>query len=334
MKFFLSVLMSCAPVFAQEPGGLRWPVGSGTKPYPLRATYAQFEGCYDDSGNSGSLHLGLDILYRTPETEYEIVHAIEAGTVKRVRRKSIDYSAVVIESSSVSDRAFLYLHLDRNSILVNVGDVVSVGQPIGRIAYGNLATGEAHLHLSRLGEGFKSHTWSDLDELSTANPLKLLKPEYLGDSDKPLVTAGVNAASLFMRPNETGAIPASASGHVWMDVIVQASDRAPLSTHLLAPYEIELTVTTQGTTKPVSKLTLDGKLGTEDSILYNIDGAFLSCGETQVSNYTYFFVITNGGSPPSKANAWDASPGDHVLHAKIFDAQGNSTTVSQSVHIP
>ena len=324
---------------AQEPGGLRWPVGSGTEPYPLRATYGQFEGCFEPGNSSGDLHLGLDILYRTPEREFELVKALEAGTVKRVRRHSIDYSAVVIESKSVSERAFLYLHLDRHSIEVEVGDEVSVGQTIGRIAYSNADTEEPHLHLSRLRRGYKSHTWSDMDQLSSCNPLKLLKPEYLGDAEDPVVTPLADSARLVVRVNESQVVPAGGSSTP-MDVLIRAYDKDPLSSHLLAPYEFELSVTTGSVTKPVSRLTLDGELGqTTYDALYNVTGEHRSWGDTRKDKYVYYFVSTNGDAPdgdslPATANAWDASSGDHVLHLLIRDAKGNSTTIDQSISIP
>ena len=138
-----------------------------------------------------------------------------------------------------------------------------------------------------------------------------------------------------MKPGGT-AIDAGASENQLRDVIVRAHDADPLSAHHLAPYEFELSVTTGGVTTPLSTMTLDGKLGHVDcGALYNITGAYKSWAPSNVSaEHRYYFVPTNGGSPPSEAGAWSASPGDHVLHVTIRDVKGNSATINQTIHIP
>lgn len=306
-----------------EPGDLRWPLGPGNKAYALRATYGQLEGTM---ASYWSPHLGLDVLGKPMQT----VYAIEEGTVVGTRYEG-ELSAVLVESKAVDGRAFLYLHLDPCSIDVAVGEEVKVGKRLGRIAKTNSGTGEPHLHLARLGGKYESHDWWDLSETSVANPLTLLQKGKKGDDQKPTLVAFANSLRVALKDDDDG-------GPGLKDVVVHAYDTDLLSTHLLAPRELRLTILSnpsRAVEAAFLPITFDGALS-KDGLegLYDFSPEFPSKGDTATKLYDYFFVLTNTGQDGSGVRGWKPVPGDYLFRVEVQDAGGNEHVVEEPIHFP
>lgn len=316
--------------------GLRWPLGDGTQPYPLRATYGQIEP-------GPQFHYGVDILPRVMGAELEPVYAVEAGKVVRMRTSSVENKAVVVRSDAHPERAFLYLHLGKISVAVD--DPVVPGDQIGTIAATHVGTGEPHLHLSRLAGNFETHAWKDLSTLSVENPLLLLKKpagndgaprfgRYPGGSVFKLVADdGLEIRSVEESP-DTVAVEGVYSSKL-QDVVVRAFDVDAQSWHLLAPYKLSLEILAPGQATTFRTIVLGGELDEEDnSGLYCLKPGSKSKGNTKARDYDYFFTLTNSGSPGSSENAWPMTTGQYTFRARVEDAYGNAHTVEEAVNVP
>ena len=325
-----------------DPRVLHWPLGEGTQAFPLRATYGQLEGDSDGS----NLHLGIDIAARSAS---EMVYAIESGMVRRVEVPSTSnpmdayFSGIVVESASVPGRALLYLHLEPGTIQVKVGDTVAPRDPLGQVVYSDPYTGVRHLHLSRLEGDVVGTSWEELDSLNVHNPLALFDPAVLGDGTAPVIEQIRNR---WCRPRENE--DSGGGDHVYpspshihpgdLDLLVRVYDQDDSgSTHLLAPYRIELKEVASGTLRVL--LLDDALTSLEPEDLYNLDDAHPSCssvGDTPGRRYRYFLVATNaapGASAIDTPYAWTATTGSQQFELTVLDVAGNSARETFTVDV-
>lgn len=313
-----------------EPRTFLWPLGSGYAPYSLLTTYGQ----PDENGNR--LHHALDVTELSLVTgkTSSTVYSLEDGVVRRVFVDPANFtSGVVVESKSKPERAWLYMHLEKGTIRVAEGQEVWTNQILGRLLYVDTFNEAVHVHLARLGGDFRNQRWEEIDLLSERNPLRLLRPEALGDSNAPEVEV-VDGNKVRIRsdealadtsPYDVTAIPASTATRPFsVDVLACVQDRDG-GKYPLAPYKLKLTV------KDVPALTfhlcLDGPLPDPPAICEEV--------KLRAHEYRVFYVLTNGtkdcGSAPATANAWQAGVGPHKLELMVEDVAGLQTTVETEV---
>lgn len=145
-------------------------VATGTLGYPVEGV----TGC-DASDypyySSGSYHGGTDMNRSVGAKEGMNILAADGGTVKTVKNLSFSYGSHVIIDHG-NGYTTLYAHMQKGSIVVKEGDLVSKGQLIGKLGSTGNSTGP-HLHIElRINN---SHT-------NTLNPC-----EYIG-KNKPYVS--------------------------------------------------------------------------------------------------------------------------------------------------
>lgn len=100
---------------------------------------------YTDGGRASSIHFGVDLAAPEGSTPASFVgtpvEASGAGLVRMARARIVTGNTVVIEH--LPGVFSLYYHL--NDLLVEEGEMVTAGQPIGTVGATGLATGP-HLH--------------------------------------------------------------------------------------------------------------------------------------------------------------------------------------------
>lgn len=122
------------PEAIYHPGPFKWPfpLTRRTSLFGDRRTYL-----YADGERASTIHTGVDLASPTGTP----VAASGAGLVRMARNRIVTGSTVVIEH--LPGVFSLYYHLDE--VLVNEGDVVRAGEPVGTVGATGLATGP-HLH--------------------------------------------------------------------------------------------------------------------------------------------------------------------------------------------
>lgn len=338
------VLLACALLpqltgaEGDEPRTVLWPVGSGYAQYALYNTY----GTPLQRGKI--LHAGLDVCDHRigSETRNRSVYALEDGSVERVFvDEAVNYvSGIVVRSKAKPERAWLYLHLEKDSLRFAEGEEVGINQILGDVLLDDTVTGVEHVHLSRLGGDFANQDWEHITELNVRNPLALFVPVALGDGKAPEVVEipeedRVDGEEhLVFRADESDsssarysrvALPASTASQPYpTDVLacVRDEDGGP---HVeLAPYRLTLTVKDEPPETFV--LCLDGPLPRPEVICEPLGRG---------RNKKAYFVLTSGGescgSAPALANAWLAEAGPHTLELTVEDVNQNKTTVTTVV---
>lgn len=342
MTFLPALLLLSQCDYGDETGNLLWPLGSGFLPYELRANYGAPEG----SGKV-NLHFGIDVI---GVRKSQKVYALEDGKVVGLVDDDPLDSGLVVESKA-GGRAFLYLHLDKDSIQFEVGEEVLTDHWLGNVVREDAYTEVAHLHLSRLGGDYATRDWAIMDKASVRNPLALIDCTLLGDSTKPEIVLmehdPMKDEPLAFRANEGAGSNYHESGKLpptLLDVIACVYDGDGRSENRLAPYELGLTVK-KGSTVTKHCLRLDGALPhPESEALYNNEKPLRTEGiesGTLPADLRYYFVLTNGGdacaSPPALERAWDASSSAsrefYQLELTVKDVAGNTRKVGLTARI-
>ena len=228
-SLFLALILTFAAAPAE---GIRWPFGSGDESLPLGNNYGE----YQSYGGSPYLHPGIDImqLAGTP------VYAVKAGVVKAVLTISGDYHwRVAVGDSAGSDwcDGWLYAHLDRYTIPVQVGDTVEVGDYLGDLVWWPVAAFH-HLHFVKIRNQGESW-WSDWKFI--ANPLDELTP--IDEPDVPVIEDARDGAKFAFCYNNTHLYfdPGTpVSGPV--DIVSKIYDKTFHSYWRMIPYRIEYSI--------------------------------------------------------------------------------------------
>jgi hypothetical protein len=326
----LALGLSSAAQLSED--GLRWPLGSGTEPFPLQQTYGQFEGC----GHSRGLHHGIDV---APVQNMEPVHAIEKGVVTHLFDKFADYSGVVVTSDETPNEGFLYLHLDTASIQVDYDKSVEVGDVLGYVALDFSPCANArHLHLARIADyPPKPADKIPGNEFAVRNPLRMIASAHHANDSKPGSLNGELAIRDDDGPGgnsvsqDLTALPASA-----LDVVVRVEDLDGLTSDFrLAPYELELRIESVAGGATFERIVrLDGPLPKDARDIYNVGEPLDSEGCCPSREYRQCFIPTNAheepGGAPSRAYHWSPEPGEYRIHVTFRDAALNE----YSLHDP
>ena len=300
----------------EEPGGLMWPVGNGTTPMPLGNTYGQSLG-------GAEVHFGLDV----QAEEGAAVYAMEDGTVEWVDTNLMNYKGLVVSSKAVPGRAFLYLHVKPLDPYLTPPVEVRARDMLGTIEYGV----GAHLHLSRLGDGYTTDDWSKIDWPSVRNPLALLDPAYVGDEIAPVIHDKHKPVEpiepLRFRSNEitySSSLTDYSSAEIPpgpCDVLARVDDSDGRSASLHTPYFLSLSI--DGEVR--FTIRLDGSLAGQD-MFYQRD-----MGDG--TSLLYFELTSGEAHDPAENGAWNAVAGTHQLELCVLDVAGKVTRAEMSVTV-
>jgi hypothetical protein len=284
-----------------EPGGMMWPVGSGTTPEVVGVAYGQVV--------YGQLHRGLDVVAETGAG----VYALEDGVLEQVEEALANYRGVIVSSKAFPKRALLYLHVLPLDPETAEGREVKANELLGTVEFEPWP----HVHLARLGPGYEDTTWAGMDDVSIRNPLALLDPEYIGDTVEPTIESagdGELLEPLTFRSSTAGAAPILSTSipSGLCEVLARVRDFDGRSPDPLFPYCLSFVI--------------DGEL----RFRIRFDG--LLTGMNVYSESSSLFELTGGeASDPSEFGAWGAVAGPHHLELCVHDVLGNEARAAMSV---
>jgi hypothetical protein len=228
--FFFSIWLLF--IFFPVAQAIRWPFWNGDVSLPLGNNYGE----YQYYGSYPYMHPGIDIL----QPAHTPVYAVKSGIVKAVLTTSGDYHwRVAVGDSSGSGwcDGWLYAHLDENTITVQVGDSVEVGDYLGDLVWWPVA-GFHHLHFVKIRN--QGITWFS-DWKFIANPLDELVP--IDEPDPPVIENARDGAKFAFCYNNTHAYfdPGTPlSGPI--DIVSKIYDRTIHPTWRMIPYQIEYSI--------------------------------------------------------------------------------------------
>ena len=309
--------------------------------HPVGNTYAAIQ---DFDPNQPYLHPGIDLM-ANPGTP---VYAVNSGIVKAIITISGEWHwrvAVGDIDTPDSCEGFLYAHLIKNSIAVNVGEWVDKGQYLGNII--EFPTDFHHLHFARIRQS--GTTWSG-NWICSRNPHLLLENQT--EATAPLFQKAYGNDMFAFCKNETSNYldPHSLTGQV--DIIARAYDKID-SEHEVAVQEMKLTIFPEGHPEsPIIQdlqsfyfnLELDNYAsGIQDRkkipIFYKRDSTCFS--KHNWDSIAYYFIATNSTGDQTYDNAdlsacWDTTlygDGSYVVSISAMDAKGNTSTESMTVNL-
>jgi murein DD-endopeptidase MepM/ murein hydrolase activator NlpD len=341
---------------APPPARLNYEYKSGEVPWPFKPfdspakawnSYLQLSSSSDGSTSGAYLHQGFDMDVPSNIETYPVVD----GYVKAVLTLGGDiYWRVAVSDIQTADssEAWLYAHLDQNSITVKSGDQVKQGVTLlGKvIPWSGLPGG--HLHFSRIKS--KGTTWNG-SWRNCANPMFYLRPH--GDTRKPGILFADGTSKFAYSTNDGSGTPTylkpdNLSGSI--DIIVKVSDTCGQSTWNQAATSIFYWIKDSKTGNIVFPRTLvfvrgqgmpdySGSLYNDLApIMHRIDSKFPVKGWF-THERIYAHVITNSHGDTDiavadKSKALDTkkfNDGTYWIVVEVGDAAGNITIDSQEV---
>ena len=320
--------------------GLPWPLLPNAQ-HPVGNTYGEFQ----DYGGSPYLHPGVDVL----GSDNQPVYAVKDGVVKAKLTTSGDYHwrvAIGDSSGAAPTEGYLYAHLDRYSIAVNVGDAVVEGQYIGNLVPWPVYY-FTHCHFARVEDS--GNQWYG-DWLCTENPH--LDFENQTETTAPVFEPARGSDLLAFCRNQSSNYrnPGSLTGEV--DIIAHVGDRIS-SSWVCTVQEIRYTIYPVG--DPGSPV-VDDKLavffdmeldtyqsGTIDAFLVDLlfkqDSICRTLGDYDYREFYHIITNSNGDQVYDSSDlseAWDTTlipDGDYVIEVTAVDVAGNATTESMTVTV-
>jgi hypothetical protein len=326
-----------APV-RRSSRGIPWPVEPNAQ-HPVGDTYGEFQ----DYGSGPYLHPGVDVMIAAGEP----VFAVAPGVVKAVLTTSGEWHwrvAVADQPGPGESDGYLYAHLERYSIAVEVGDVVFQGQYLGDIV--DFPFGFHHTHFARIRD--EGSVWQG-NWLCTDNPH--LDFENQSETTAPEFFPAIPGQAFAFCTNQTSNyLPRNAlQGAV--DIVVRVRDVIDYPAWPCAVQELRYSIYPVG--QPQSPV-VDDKLavyfdmpldhyqgGSGDELLvqlfYKRDA---TCWSNRDWSYADFYhVITNSDGDQNYEEsdlreAWDTTQvfdGQYVVEVTAYDVAGNSTVESMVV---
>ena len=326
LVFVASVLM----LSSTPAGAIRWPFGSGDQSLPLGNNYGE----YQYYGGYPYLHPGIDILQfaGTP------VYAVKSGIVKAVLTTSADYHWRVAVGDSAGSGwcdGWLYAHLDRSTIQVQVGDAVQVGDYLGNLVWWPVA-GFHHLHFVKIRN--QGVTWAS-DWKFIANPLDELSP--INEPDPPLFeNAREGAKFAFCYNNSHYYFDPGSPLSNQVDIVARISDRTNHATWRLIPYRIDYSIFNDSVSYgPVLSFIFTDTLYWEDNVgvIYQNDETCYTLGDYDYRDF--FFIVTNTDDDSVVEASdfflgWDTEQSPNATYwvkVSASDRYGNSSADSMQV---
>jgi hypothetical protein len=312
--------------------GIRWPFGSGDESLPLGNNYGE----YQFYGGSPYLHPGIDIMQLAGSP----VYAVKAGVVKAVLTTSGDYHwRVAVGDSAGSDwcDGWLYAHLDRYTIPVQVGDTVQVGDHLGDLVWWPVAAFH-HLHFVKIRNQGVSW-WPDWKFI--ANPLDELTP--IDEPDAPVIEDARDGAKFAFCYNNTHVYfdPGTPlSGPV--DIVSKIADQTLHPYWRMIPYRIEYSVFNDSVSLgPVLSFIFTDTLYWDQNVhvIYQEDEVCQTQGDYDYRNF-YFIVTNTEGDSVIEASDWllgwntdQFTNGTYWVKVTTSDRYGNTDSDSMQVEL-
>lgn len=327
-------------------GEVPWPYEPFDQATKSWNSYLQLSASSDGNNKDAYCHQGLDMDVPTKAR----THSVARGYVKaRLTLGGDSYWRVAIADKNTSDSTdgWLYAHLIKNSIAVNVGDRVEQGDFLGEIIKWSGLPG-GHLHFSRIRD--KGTTWKGKWR-NSANPMMFLRPH--GDTDAPKIEPCFSYSKFGFSTNDASSNvtylkPDNLKGKI--DILVKVDDKCGTSPWNQEATTIYYWIKNAETGKEILPRTLalsrtqgmpdySGNLyNTLSKVLHRVDNTFPVKGWF-TKKRTYVHVITNNnGDSVITANeknlafATDNHPdGTYRIVVEVSDAAGNTTIDSQNV---
>lgn len=263
---------------------IAWPFEPVDSAQPIGNSYGE----YQYYGGTPYLHPGIDIMHPAGSQ----VFAVKSGWVKAVLTTAADYHwRVAIGDSPSADSCdgWLYAHLDRNTIMVDVGEYVDSGQYLGNIVSWP-TSGFHHLHFAKIrGAGT---TWSS-DWLFVENPLNELV--NADDFTSPyFIEIDPISPFRFCFDNSNTFIPVGEAVSGDVDIIARAHDLVGHPTWVVTPYAMGYEIYSDSVQLgPFTSFVFRGRLSWEDA-----QGAVFKsappCGSAgDYYNRDFYEIITN-----------------------------------------
>jgi hypothetical protein len=326
---FLALILS---LLAASAEGIRWPFGSGDESLPLGNNYGE----YQFYGGSPYFHPGIDIMQFAGSP----VYAVKAGVVKAVLTTSGDYHwRVAVGDSAGSDwcDGWLYAHLERYTIPVQVGDTVQVGDYLGDLVWWPVA-GFHHLHFVKIrNEG--ANWWSDW--MFIANPLDELTP--IDEPDVPVIEdARVGAKFAFCYNNTHLYFDPGTPVSGPVDIISKIYDKTLHAYWRLIPYRIEYSIFNDRVSYgPVLSFIFTDTLFWYENVhvVYQEDEVCQTQGDYDFREYYFIVTNTDGDSVVEGSdrfvgwNTQDFPNGTYWVKVTASDRYGNTDSDSMQVEV-
>ena len=318
--------------FVTPAKGIRWPFDPGDVSLPLGNNYGE----YQYYGGSPYLHPGIDIMqpYGSP------VYAVKSGIVKAVLTISGQYHWRVAVGDSVETGwcdGWLYAHLDRYTIPVQVGDSVEVGDYLGDLVWWPVAEFH-HLHFVKIRN--QGVTWSS-DWMFIANPLDELIP--IDEPDPPEIENARDDSKFAFCYNMTHFYLDPGSpvwGHV--DIVSKIYDKTNHPSWRMIPYQIEYSIFNDSVSfGPVLSFIFTDTLFWDQNVnvIYQDDEVCHTQGDYTYRNF-YFIVTNTDGDSVVEASDWycgwnteEFPNGTYWVKVTAYDRYGNSDSDSMQVEV-
>lgn len=334
---------------------LPWPFEPMDAPQKQWNGYLQLAASRD--GTSGTYcHQGLDM----DVPSYARCYSIDSGYVKcklTIMNPGDLYWRVAVSEVQTPDTSdgWLYAHLEKSTIGVDVGDEVLPGDYIGEIIpWSGLSGG--HIHFARIRDHGTSWKYSDDQWWNVYSPLEQLRP--LSDTSVPKIMDCFPNSKFGIMTNDgegwTEYIdPTEISGMV--DILVRVQEKAWQSPWLQPAYEIKYWMmnldkgkieldTTHGIKRRNCIVTqYSGALYNNLApVMYHITNQFKAKGWF-TPNRDYVHIITNVTDTIVKNqndiyamenaafNSALYADGNYRLYVEVFDAAYNSTLDSMDM---
>jgi len=324
---FFFLILSALPARA-----IRWPFDPGDVSLPLGNNYGE----YQNYGGGPYLHPGIDILQPFGSR----VYAVKSGIVKAVLTTSGEYHwRVAIGDSAGSGwcDGWLYAHLDRSTIQVQVGDSVEEGDYLGDVVYWPVA-GFHHIHFVKIRN--QGETWAS-DWMFIANPLDELVP--IDDPDPPVIENARGDDKFAFCYNNTHAYfdpGAPLSGSV--DIISKIYDRINHPYWRVIPYQIEYSIFNDSVWYgPVLSFIFTDTLFWDQNVevIYQDDQVCHTQGDYNYRNFYFILTNTDTDSVVEASDwlyGWDTEEfpnGSYWVKVTAYDRYGNSDSDSMQVQV-
>lgn len=334
---------------------LPWPFKPFDQPQKQWNGYLQLAASRD--GTSGIYcHQGLDM----DVPSYAKCYSIDTGYVKckiTIMNPGDLYWRVAVSEVQVPDTSdgWLYAHLEKSTIGVDVGDMVYPGDYIGEIIPWNGLTG-GHIHFSRIRDHGTTWKYNDGQWWNTHSPLEQLRP--LNDNSAPVIKNVFSSSKFGLMTNDADGwmqyLDADQiSGEI--DILVRVQETAWQSPWIQPAYEIKYWLknldkglveldTTEGTLRKNTMVAqYSGNLYNNlATAMYHVTNQFTAKGWFTkgrdylhiITNVTDTFIQSDDDIEDMKHKALNTAlyaDGNYRLYVEAFDAAYNSTLDSMDM---
>jgi hypothetical protein len=319
-------------LLAGRAQSVRWPFGTGDESLPLGNNYGE----YQNYGGYPYLHPGIDILQPAGSG----VYAVKSGIVKAVLTISGDYHWRVAVGDSAGAGwcdGWLYAHLNPNTIAVQVGDSIQVGDYLGALVYWP-TEGFHHLHFVKIRS--QGVTWP-ADWTFIANALDELVP--IDEPDAPVIeNAREDAKFAFCYNNTSVYFDPGMPLYGPVDIISRISDKTNHAYWRMIPYRIEYSIFNDSLSYgPVLSFVFTDTLFWNQNVhvIYQDDEVCNTQGDYDFRDF-YFILTNTDGDGMVEGSDWyfgwntgEFPNATYWVKVDAYDRFGNSDSDSMQVDV-